>query len=427
MPMHNLLPHSPEAEKAILGCLAIDGITAMERCSRLREEMFALDSHRRLFRVITQLIESGREADSIAIRESLQRTGELDSVGGFGYIIDLTDGLPRKFNPSEHVETLIEKWKLRTGMRICERYSAQFSDESPSDATLSLMQAEVFDAMQEMTERDDPHVAAYTVAELDETLNYEHAPMGLSYGHDGLDQFTMGAQDGEVTVVGARSGVGKSSLMCQAAHSNASQGIGVDLFSLEMKRKVVLWRIWAIEAGVKFNSIRRKLLNDSERRALREAAYRVAEWPLRIYDDGELTLGQIAALARLSARRNAMKLFVVDYAQIVNADGKDERTKVSAVSRTLTKLAKSENVHLMLLSQLRKVPSEMYSKPPHIGDLRETGQLENDCHTAVLLHRGWDEDAGKISLDAELLIPKQRNGATGVLKASFNPETLAFD
>jgi len=407
--------------------LSLDGITALERCHRLRAEMFALDSHQRIFRAILAIIDGGGSADYLAIAEKLRKAGELDSVGGTAYIAELGTGLPRNFNPSEHVETVIEKWKLRTGMRICERYSAQFSEESPSDATLSLMQAEVFDAMQEMTDRDDPHVSAYTVSELDETLNYEHSPMGLSYGNAPLDQFTLGAQPGEVTVVGARSNVGKSSLMCQAAHANASQGIGVDLFSLEMKRKVVLWRIWAIEAGVKFNAIRRKLLNDSERRALREAAYRVAEWPLRIYDDGELTLGQIAALARLSARRNDMKMFAVDYAQIVNADGKDERTKVSNVSRTLTKLAKTENVHMMLLSQLRKVPAEMYSKPPHIGDLRETGQLENDCHTAVLLHRGWDEDAGKISLDAELLVPKQRNGATGVLKAVFNSENLCFE
>lgn len=425
--MRELLPHSPQAEKAILGCLSLDGITALERCQRLRGEMFALDSHQRIYRAITEIIESGAQADYIAIADRLRKSGELDTVGGLGYIVDLGSDIPRRFNPSEHVETVIEKWKLRTGMRICERYSAQFADELPSDATLSLMQAEVFDAMQEMTDRDDPHVAAYTVTELDETLNYEHSPMGLSYGHDALDQFTMGAQPGEVTVVGARSGVGKSSLMCEAAHANASKGIPVDLFSLEMNRKVVLWRIWAIEAGIKFNAIRRKLLNDSERRALREAAYRVAEWPLRIYDDGELTLGQIAALARLSARRNGMKMFVVDYAQIVNAEGKDERAKVSAVSRTLTKLAKSEKVHMMLLSQLKKVPSEMYSKPPHIGDLRETGQLENDAHTVILAHRGWDEDASRISFDAELIVPKQRNGATGALKASFNPDSLIFD
>jgi replicative DNA helicase len=391
---------------------------------RLRADMFALESHRTLYGAITEMLEEGGTPDYISIAERLGT--RLSSVGGLAYISDLGGDLPRRFDPTSHVETIIEKWKLRTRMQICERYSSQFSDEEPSSETLSRMQSEVFDAMQEMTTYDDPHVSAYTVPELEAAMDYESSPMGLSFANRSTDEFTMGMQAGEVTVVGARSGVGKSSLMCQAAAKNAKAGYPVDLFSLEMKRRTVLWRLWAIEAKLPFRSIQRKLLNVSERRNLREAAYRVAEWPLRIHDDSELTLGQIVAQARLSARRNGMKLMVVDYAQIVNAEGRDERIKVANISRTLTKLAKSENVHLMLLSQLRKVPAEMYSKPPHIGDLRETGQLENDAHTVILLHRGWNEDESRIAFDAEIIVPKQRNGATGVLSAQFNPQSLTF-
>ncbi len=422
-----MMPHSPDAEKAVLGCLLLDGIAALERCQRLQEEMLAIDSHRRIFRVISKRLEEGVGIDSMSLTEELRRTKLLESVGGLGYILDLTSDIPRNFDPSRHVETIIEKWKLRRGLSICERYTSQFTEELPSDSTLSLMQSEVFDAMQELTDRDDPLVAAYTVKELDEAMDYDSSAMGMSYGHAALDAFTLGMQPGEVTVIGARSGVGKSSEMCQAAHANAREGVAVDIFSLEMKRRQVLRRLWAIEANIPYRAIQRKTLNASERKAVRDAAYRVAEWPLRIHDDGELTLGQIAALARLSARRNGMKMLAVDYAQIVNAEGRDERTKVALVSRTLTKLAKSENVHLMLLSQLRKVPSEMYSKAPHIGDLRETGQLENDAHTVILAHRGWDDDASRISFDAELIVPKQRNGATGAIKAKFNPESLCFE
>lgn len=426
MSTHNL-PHSPHAEKAVLGCLILDGITAMERCHRLREDMLSLDSNRRIFRCLTRMIETGASIDYLSVSEELRKSHDLDSIGGLTIIADLGTDIPRNFDPSGHVETIIEKWKLRTGMLICDRYSSQFSEELPSDATLSMMQSDVFDAMQEMTDRDDPHVSAYTKAEIDEAMDYDSSSMGLSYGHAALDEFTQGMQDGEVTVLGARSGVGKSSEMCQAAAVNAKKGIPIELFSLEMKRRVILRRLWAIESGISFKLIQRKLLNEFERRAVRSAALRVAEWPLRIHDDGELTLGQIAALARLSARRNGMKLFIVDYAQIVNAEGRDERAKVTLVSRTLTKLAKSENIHLMLLSQLRKVPSEMYSKPPHVGDLRETGQLENDAHTIILAHRGWDDDSSRISFDAELIVPKQRNGATGAIQAKFNPHTLIFD
>lgn len=421
------LPSAPHSEKVILSSLMSYGINALEACHRLRAEMFHTQAHRDIFAGLLGMIEDGQKPDEFALGDRMGAE-KLASVGGVVFLVDLSTGMNSVKDPSQHADIVIEKWKLRTGMRICERYSSQFQQEESSDATLSLMQAEVFDAMQELTERDDPHVSAYTVSILEETLDYSISPMGMSYGHAGLDSFTLGMQPGEVTVVGARSGVGKSSLMCKAAHDSAKVGTGVDLFSLEMDRKPVMWRLWSIESGLTFSAIKHKTLNDSERRLLREAAYRVAEMPLRIHRNSEMTLGQIAAMARLSARRNGMKWFAVDYAQIVNVpEARDEKTKVSMVSRTLTKLAKSEGVHLLLLSQLRKVQPEMYNKAPNAGDLRETSQLENDAHTIVLLHRGWDEEASRISYSGEMIIPKQRSGGNGALQTQFNPKSLTFE
>jgi replicative DNA helicase len=419
-------PHSPDSEKIVLGCLMLDGLKAVEACGRLRSDMFSLDANRTMFRGLMGLIEDGIEPDAIALAERLGKETTA-SVGGVATLSDLTSGMPRHFNPANHAATIVEKWKLRTGMRICERYSSQFAGEEPSDATLSLMQAEVFDAMQELSTQRDPRISAMTVPALEKTLDYSKSAMGLTYGHTKLDEFTMGMQDGEVTVIGARSGVGKSSAALQALYCNAKAGIPGDFFSLEMDELTVQQRLWAFESGLPFNSIRRKLLNASEQRALREAAYRVAELPLRIYSDGDMTLGQIAAVARLDARRNGMKLYAVDYAQIVNAEGNDEKTRVASVSRTLTKLAKAERVHLMLLSQLRKMPVEQYNRAPHMSDLAETRQLENDCHVCILLHRGYDEGASKIAFESELIVPKQRNGGTGAIQAMFNKDSLAFD
>jgi replicative DNA helicase len=420
-------PHSPESEKAVLGSLILDGIVALEKCSRLRSEMFALDSHQRIHRVITGMLEDGKNPDFLALVNEFRRSGDLDAVGGAGYISDLGTDLPRRFDPTAHAEIIIEKWKLRSGMRICERYSAQFAGEEPSDGTLSLMQAEVFDTMQENSNNRDPRIAALTVPALEEALDYTKSPQGLSYGHVKLNEFTMGMQPGQVTVIGARSSVGKSSLMVQATYCNAKQGVPVDLFSLEMDVRQVQHRLWAMESGLPFWRIDRKALNLSEQRLLREAAYRVAEYPIRIYDDGDMTLGKIAATARLDARRNGMKLFAVDYAQIVKAPGNNDTDRVKETSRTLTKLAKSERVHLMLLSQLRKMPVEQYNRAPHVSDLAETRQLENDAHVVILAHRGWDEQSSSISFDGELIVPKQRNGGTGTMQATFNRDSLIFE
>lgn len=419
-------PHSLDSEKVVLASLMGYGIEVSEHCHRLRPEMFYTDAHSRVFSAATQLVQEGVTPDYRAVMNLLGDKA-VHSIGGVAILLDLDDTLNAVKNPAHHVGIVIEKWKLRTGMRICERYTAQFAEQEPSDATLGLMQSEVFDAMQEMTSHQDPRIGVTTLPTLERTLDYSRPAMGLSYGNGKLNEFTMGMQPGEVTVVGARSGVGKSSLALQAIYCNARRGIAGSFFSLEMDIDTVQQRLWAMESGLPFNSIRRKLLNLSEQRALREAAYRVAEMPIRIYDDGDMTLGQIAAFARLDARRNGMQLFAVDYAQNVNAEGKDEKTRVADVSRTLTKLAKKERVHLMLLSQLRKMPVEQYNRPPHMSDLAETRQFENDGHTVLLIHRGYDETTSSVSFDGEFIVPKQRNGRTGAMQTHFNRESLKFD
>ena len=418
-------PQSMESEKVVIASLMQYGLNVVESCHRLRPEMFSTDVHRRVFSVALELIEDGTHPDFQAVAEKLGKT--LLSLGGMSVLLDLDDGLNALKDPSFHVATVIEKWKLRQGMRICERYLSQFG-ENDADTTLSMMQSEVFDALQENASSQDPRIAAMTVPALDRILDYSKPAMGLSYGHVRLNEFTMGMQPGQVSVVGARSGVGKSALMVQSAYASARQGIPVSLFSLEMGRDEVQMRLWSMDSGVPYYKIQRKLCNDSERRAVREAAMRLGDMPLRIYDDGEMTLSQIAATARLDARRNGVQLVAVDYVQNVNGDAKeDDRLRVARVSRTMTKLAKAEKIHVMLLSQLRKMPVEQYGRPPHIGDLAETRQLENDCHVCLLLHRGWDENASRISNEGEILIPKQRNGGTGVLPTTFNFEELRYE
>jgi replicative DNA helicase len=425
--MMNELPHSPDSERVVLACLLLDGIDATEQCNRLRSEMFSLDSHQRIYNALCKLIESGAQPDYMALADVLRKDGALENVGGIAYLTDLPTGVPAHYNPTHHIETIIEKWKLRRGLQICERYSMQFQAETPSDEALSRMQADVFDALMENSQREDPHVSAYAVQVLDKLLDYSAPPEGMTYGHTRLDRNTLGMQPGEVTVGGGRSGVGKSSLGIRAGWSNARKGIPVVFFSLEMGRETVMCRLLALESGLTYKAIRQKLLNPMQRQELTAATGRLSEMPFYIYDDAEMTLGRIAAAARFLARRHGVKLVIVDYAQIVNADGKDERTRVANVSRTLTKLAKTEGVHLVLLSQLRKVPPADYNNPPHIGDLRETGQLENDAHVVILAHRGWDETENHLSYEGMFYLPKQRNGATGSFPVRFNPDNLSFE
>lgn len=431
--MESNSPYSPEAERAVLGTILFDGDLAMQSCIRLRADMFALDSHRRIFAVMVQMLADGSTLDHMTLVEALRRNKSLDSVGGHAYVTDLGSGLPRRFNPAPQVELIIEKWKLRQVQRICNSFGSMAGEpDAAAGEILAEMQADVMDALTEAETQDDPLVKSYAEATINEFLEmakmHSSQLMGLSYGITKLDAFTEGMKAGEVTVVGARSGVGKSVEMLQAARKNCSDGVPVHLFSLEMTREQCQKILWSMESGVPFKKIRKpSWATVAEIQDVESAARRIAEWPLRIHDKSDMDVNQIAALARLSIRQHGTKLICVDYAQNVEADGRDERTKVSKVSRTLTKLAKDEGAHMMILSQLRKVPPEMYSKPPTVGDLRETGQIENDAHIVLLFHRPWDEQYSRIADSAEILIPKQRSGETGVIQSNFNRNNMMFE
>ena len=252
--------------------------------------------------------------------------------------------------------------------------------------------------------------------------------LGLPTGLESMDRLTRGFQPGEITVAGARSGVGKSCLMCQAAAANCRQETPVLLFSLEMSRQQLLRRLLAEESAVPFPRIADpRWASESDMRAIDEAAARIAKWPLYIVDDSSLSIEKLTAVARLAIRRDGVKLVGVDYCQIVSAQGRDERLRVAAVSRGLTRLAKDENVPVLALSQLARADRSSPNRRPMMSDLRESSQLENDAHVIALLHREWDEEEGRLSSAGELIIAKQRSGETGALPIIFNRRSLTFE
>ena len=419
---------SIEAEKSVLGAILLDGLPAMDACTRLQPEHFHLDSHRVLFRECRRLLNENPVLDAVVLLKALR--GRVDELGGAAYISSLSDSVYRRFDPSQRIETIIETWKLRRGRDVCADFRTRFESGSPSAETLADLQASVFDAIQESSEHDDPLVSTYSDDAFADLMSRSTAQdsLGVSYGMATLDAWTGGMQPGEVTVVGARSGVGKTSLMCQAVAANARKTLPVAVFSLESSRAVLLEGLWGVVAGVEARKIQKPyLLNLSEREALCQAKKVVDSWPLRIYDKAELDINQIVALARLNIRQFGAKLVCVDYAQSVESEGKDERIRVANVSRKLTKMAKTEKCPLLLTSQLRKVSIEQYAHPPTAADLRETDQMNNDAHVIVLLHRPYDSETCSISYDASLIIPKMRRGQTGALQATFNPRNLCFE
>jgi replicative DNA helicase len=422
---------SVHAERTILGAIMLENTAFYEAAQDLRADEFFLDSHRRIYACISRLMNRGSAADTTTVPEEFRLTHELEAVGGLGYVLELTDGIPRHFSISSYVRLVKEKATLREMAELGQ--------------TLADVTAEAGRTAEDLIDRTEARLLEIRagrdktlskaigddmtplIARMWEEKNRTSDLLGLPSGVASLDLMTRGYQPGEITIIGAKSGVGKTSLLIQSAVANVSDGVPVLLFSLEMTKQQILRRILSAVTGVPFPRVRDpRWASEVDMQRLTQAAAQIEKWPLHIVDAAGITIEKITATARLAIRRHGVKLIGVDYVQIVNAPGKDERLRVAAISRGLTRLAKDEQVPVVALSQLSRPDRSNANRRPTMSDLRESSQLENDAHCIVLAHREWDEEFGKLKSDGELIVAKQRSGETGAFPVNYDKRTLTF-
>jgi replicative DNA helicase len=422
---------SIHAERTILGAILLENSAFYEAAQDLRVDEFYLDSHRRIYAAITRLMNRGSSADTTTMTEEFITTRELDAIGGPAYLFQLTEDVPRNLSLSSYVRLVKEKASMREMRELGETLLA-VTDESGRTAEDLLDRTEA--RLLEIRAGRDTTMSKPAGEDVGPLLKHmweekkrTNDLLGLPSGVSGLDSMTRGYQPGEITIIGAKSGVGKTSLLIQSAIANVSKGDPVLLFSLEMTRQQVLRRILCAVSGVPFPRVRDpRWANEQDMALLTKAAIQIEKWPLHIVDSAGITIEKIAATARLAIRRHGVKLVGVDYVQIVNAPGRDERLRVAAISRGLTRLAKEEQVPVVVLSQLARPDRSNANRRPTMSDLRESSQLENDAHCIVLAHREWDDEQGKLLSDGELIIAKQRSGETGAFQINYDRRTLTF-
>jgi replicative DNA helicase len=419
------------AERTILGAILLENSSFYEADQELRVDEFYLDSHRRIYACISRLMARGSSADTTTVPEELRGTHELETVGGLVWVFGLTEGVPRRFSISSYVRLVKEKASLRQ-MRDLGTSLAAVTEEPGRTAENILDSTEA--QLLEIRAGRDTTLSQSIAGEMTplitrmwEEKNRSSELLGLPSGVAPLDTVTRGYQPGEITIIGAKSGVGKTSLLIQSAVANVSEGVPVLLFSLEMTRQQILRRILSAVTGVSFPRVRDpRWASDTDMQRLTQAAATIEKWPLHIVDASGITVEKINATARLAIRRHGVKLIGVDYVQIVNAPGRDERLRVAAISRGLTRLAKDEQVPVVVLSQLARPDRSNPNRRPTMSDLRESSQLENDAHCIVLAHREWDEECKKLRSDGELIVAKQRSGETGSFSVNYDRRTLTF-
>lgn len=420
------LPTSVEAERSILGGILLDNRAWSQAAQSLSSEDFSLDSHRRIYRRIVEMAASNTPIDLVTMVEELRRRRELEAVGDAGYVASLVDGVPDRPSIEHYVKIVKEKAQLRGLIFAAKAAIARAMDgEKPTDIAGGLLETILdVEAQAQKSHAITPRDFMPEVLRELELQAQAGGLVGLPTGVDTLDMLTGGLRKGELIVVGALPGAGKTALACQIVAANAEAGNPTGLFSLEMSRWDLGKRFLSAVTPVSASRIRHPShITKDEWPALATGAAEIAEWPVWFDDSGTISIPELLARARLFISRMKVKLIVIDYLQLVRADARDIRERVGKVADALRQLAKAERIPVVLLSQLRR-PQNVNDAPTMI-DLKESGDIEAHAHVVLLLHVPTGPD-GKPTGEDTIIIGKNRNGVRGPVPVTFSPVKLRF-
>lgn len=430
------LPANLEAERSVLGAVLIDNQVYPVAASVVAGGMFFRDAHRRIFEAIVRLEAKHVPMELVTLKEELERTSELEDAGGPAYVASLIDGVPYATNVEYYARIVREKWQLRTLIRVSQSILARAYDavDAPQDI-LESAEREILSVGRASTRGDFVLASDWfreVWAAIDFASQTRQVVTGVSSGLPALDRMTRGFQPADLIYLGARPSTGKTSLALQLA-LQASRHVMTGFVSMEMSRKVVGFRAVALEAAVDAFRLMTGHLNDLEMQRVGAALSRLAERRLAIDDSSGQTATALRGKVRRLAQRYGLGACFIDYMQLLRdgagREAENRTQELSAISAGLKDLARELDIPIIVLSQLSRDIEKHGSRRPRISDLRDSGSLEQDADVVLMLWRPKQHEENQHYSDgepAELIVGKQRNGPTGIVKLQWRGEQMRF-
>src|SRR5262252_2361061 len=432
------LPHNPEAERSVLGSILLHNDAFNLAAEVIDSHDFFRDAHRRIFDKMVKLAERGDAIDLVTLKEELGRSSELEEVGGPAYIAALVDGVPRSMNVEHYARIIKEKSTLRSLIFSANKILANaYQAEEEADVILDQAEHAIFAIADGkvrdgfVSVRDLAHTSLDTLEKLQAR---KELITGVPTGFTDLDEMTSGLQPSDLVIVAARPSMGKTSLVLNVAqHVGTKTDMSVGVFSLEMSKEQLFLRMLTGEARIDAHRLRGGFLGERDWGKLSHAIGTLSEAKIFIDDTPSIGVLEMRAKCRRLASEHGLHLVVIDYIQLMQGRGKFEnRTlELASISRSLKGLAKELQVPIIVLSQLSRAPESRSDHRPQLSDLRESGALEQDADVVIFIYREEqyaDKDAPVDAQGvAELIIGKQRNGPTGVVKLAFIREFTRFE
>ncbi len=430
------------AERAVLGSVLLDNAVLTNVQEVITAEDFSIPAHADIFRAFAALDAASRRIDLVTTAEQLKVDGKLASAGGPGYLAQLDQAVPFAQNAVEYAK-IIKDQSTRRLLATAGREILDLASQEAGDVAELLDEAErkVFHIAEKRRAGDlrpMSDLMEEALALLDKMKQSGGGITGVASGFVDLDNQLTGFHGGELIVLAARPGIGKTSLaMNFALHVASKENLAVAVFSLEMPSVQLLTRLLATHAKVDMKKLRGGRLSPADEERISEAANELYKTKFYVDDSGGLSSFDLRAKARrLSQKEGKLGLIVIDYLQLMHQKGKVEsrQLEVAEISRALKQLAKELDVPIIALSQLNRKVEERKGGKPMLSDLRESGAIEQDADVVMFIHREEDsEDGAPPSSDrstiipCELIVAKQRNGPVGSVDLVFLSEFTRFE
>ncbi|MDR3670087.1 MAG: replicative DNA helicase [Holophaga sp.] len=435
------LPEDIEAERALLAtcCAAGAELAATEIVLALSDEDFVHPAHRAVFKALRTLVEAQIEVNSLTLKDALDQAGDLSRVGGYTGLVELLSA-EEVGRPQVLSDLLVRKRKLRQLIRLGAHLVRQASEEEePPDTLVEQAAIDLFRLAQGQERRGLEHIGDVARDAMEALLDRleGRGSTGLKVGFSRLDGITQGFQPGNLIILAARPGIGKTALalnwLLRSAQYHGAHGA---FFSLEMSKEEVFNRLLSAHSSINMKAVQAGTFDEEIQARLLRSRDALLEMPIYINDQAGITVREITAMVdrHLSRSNQKLDIVIVDYLQLMSspessrAAKQSEAVRIGEISRGFKLLAKDHGIPVVVLSQLNREVEHRQGGRPQLSDLRDSGAIEQDADMVMFIHRkmkavmeGEEEDRS-----AELLLAKHRNGPTGAVALYFEGEYARY-
>ena len=440
----HLQPQALDVEKAVLGALMIDKDAYAIVCEMLYPESFYEPRNQMVYAAIRDLSMAEKPVDMLTVTDRLSKEGHLEEVGGPAYIMELTSRVASSANIEYHANIIAQKFLARQLISFASVVETKAFDET-SDIEHVMQEAEnsLFELSQRNMKKDYTHVNPVIKQALEvisKAAQNTDGLTGVPTGYHKLDDITSGWQASDLVIIAGRPAMGKTSFaLSMAKNIAADYNVPMAFFSLEMSNVQLVNRLISNVCEIQGSKILNGQLHQDEWERLDKRINKLMDAPLYIDDTPGLSVFELRTKARRLVREHGVKIIMIDYLQLMNANGmrfSSRQEEVSTISRSLKGLAKELDVPILALSQLnRGVESRegLEGKRPQLSDLRESGAIEQDADMVLFVHRPeyyhiYQDDNGRdLHGMAQIIIAKHRKGATGDVLLTFRGEYTRFE